>query len=104
MLTRVQAMGENKQIAEKIQEGLSLNLYQLQQQSSELLPDRNLSSGEVKRLGDFPVAGTATMDIYQGLYLQKEKVSMKAIRSMKADERSRQVRSASASFLDPKHI
>ncbi|KAG2013889.1 TKL/TKL-ccin protein kinase, variant 2 [Coprinopsis cinerea AmutBmut pab1-1] len=83
------AMGENKQIAEAIQQGLSLNLYQLQKQSSELLPNRNLSSGEVKRIGEFPVAGTATMDIYEGLYLGKEKVSMKAIRAMKADEKSR---------------
>jgi hypothetical protein len=84
-------MGENKQIAEAIQQGLSLNLYQLQKQSSELLPNRNLSSGEVKRIGEFPVAGTATMDIYEGLYLGKEKVSMKAIRAMKADEKSRHV-------------
>ncbi|TFK27094.1 kinase-like protein [Coprinopsis marcescibilis] len=84
------AMSQNKQTAEKIQQGLSVNLYQLQQQCGELLPDLNLSSGEVKRISEFPVAGTTTMDIYEGLYLGKEKVSMKAIRAMKADDKSLQ--------------
>lgn len=82
------AMGENKQTAERIQQGLSLNLYQLQKQSGQLLPDFNLSSGEVKRISQFPVRGNATMDIYEGLYLGNERVSMKAIRAMKTDDRT----------------
>ncbi|KAF5333294.1 hypothetical protein D9611_002226 [Ephemerocybe angulata] len=89
LMTMMQtAMGDNKQTAERIQQGLSLNLYQLQKQSGQLLPNFNLSSGEVKRTGDFPVRGNATMDIYEGVYLGNERVSMKAIRAMKTDERT----------------
>ncbi|KDR83338.1 hypothetical protein GALMADRAFT_235416 [Galerina marginata CBS 339.88] len=83
------AMGENKQNAEKIHEGLSANLYEFQSQFQELLPDFHLQSGEVKKIGEYPVRGTATMDIYEGLYLGREKVAIKAIRSMKFDEQSK---------------
>lgn len=82
-------MGENKQTAERIQQGLSVNLYELQQKTGGLLPDCNLNSGEVKRTGEFPVRGNATMDIYEGIYLGKERVSMKAIRAMKGDDRTK---------------
>lgn len=81
-------MGENKQVAERIQHGLSVNLYELQQKTGGLLPNCNLDSGEVKRTGQFPVRGNSTMDIYEGIYLGKERVSMKAIRAMKGDERT----------------
>jgi hypothetical protein len=81
-------MGENKQVAERIQHGLSVNLYALQQKTGGLLPNCNLDSGEVKRTGQFPVRGNSTMDIYEGIYLSKERVSMKAIRAMKGDERT----------------
>ncbi|KAF8974773.1 kinase-like domain-containing protein [Flammula alnicola] len=90
MMVMIQtAMGENKQNAEKMHEGLSANLYQFQSQFHELLPDFHLQSGEVKKIGEFPVRGTATMDIYEGLYLGREKVAIKAIRSMKFDEQSK---------------
>ena len=85
-------MGENKQTAERIQQGLSQNLYQLQKKSGQLLPNFNLNSGEVKRTSDFPVRGNATMDIYEGIYLGSERVSMKAIRAMKTDDRTVHVR------------
>ncbi|RXW25178.1 hypothetical protein EST38_g690 [Candolleomyces aberdarensis] len=89
LMTMMQtAMGENKQTAERIQHGLSQNLYQLQKTSGQLLPNFNLNSGEVKRTSDFPVRGNATMDIYEGIYLGSERVSMKAIRAMKTDDRT----------------
>ena len=95
----LQAMGENKQIAERIQQGLSSNLYQLQRKTGHLLPNFNLNSGEVKRTGSFPVRGNATMDIYEGIYLGSEKVSMKAIRAMKTDERTVHVRASSLRWV-----
>jgi hypothetical protein len=85
-------MGENKQNAEKTHKGLSANLYQFQSQFQELLPDFYLQSGEVKKVGDVAVRGTASMDIYEGLYLGRERVDIKAIRTMKFDEQSKRVR------------
>lgn len=92
-------MGENKQHAEKVHEGLSANLYQFQSQFHELLPDFHLQSGEVQKIGDYPVRGTATMDIYEGLYLGKEKVAIKVLRSLKFDEQSKRVRIFCPLFL-----
>lgn len=82
------AMGENKVAAEKRHEKMSSKLYDLQRQSGQLLPDFHLKFGEVQKIGDLPVRGTATIDIFEGLYLGREKVMIKAIRSMKCDERS----------------
>ncbi|KIK07601.1 hypothetical protein K443DRAFT_128984 [Laccaria amethystina LaAM-08-1] len=82
------AMGENKVAAEKRHEKMSSKLYDLQRQSGKLLPDFHLKFGEVQKIGDLPVRGTATVDIFEGLYLGREKVMIKAIRSMKCDERS----------------
>lgn len=82
------AMGENKVAAEKRHEKMSSKLYDLQRQSGKLLPDFHLKFGEVQKIGDLPVRGTATIDIFEGLYLGREKVMIKAIRSMKCDERS----------------
>lgn len=87
-----QAMGENKVAAEKRHEKMSSKLYDLQRQSGKLLPDFHLKFGEVQKIGDLPVRGTATIDIFEGLYLGREKVMIKAIRSMKCDERSLRVR------------
>jgi len=84
-------MGENKKKAEKTHKGLSANLYQFQSQFQELLPDFYLQSGEVIKVGDVAVRGTASMDIYEGLYLGRERVDIKAIRTMKFDEQSKRV-------------
>jgi hypothetical protein len=59
-------MGNNLRTANKQHNGLSSNLYDLQFKTHELLPDFNLRSGEVIRIGQFPVSGTSAMDIYKG--------------------------------------
>jgi len=100
-------MGENKENAERMHEGLSVNLYQFQSQFKELPPNSHLKSGEVKKVGEFPVQGTATMDIYEGLYLGREKVAIKAIRSMRFTEQSKRVSAFDyemASFTVTNHI
>ncbi|KAF9057400.1 kinase-like domain-containing protein [Panaeolus papilionaceus] len=87
MMTMFQAaMNENKQNSERVHDGLSANLFEFQTHFNELLPDFYLQSGEVKKIGKLPVRGTATMDIYEGLYLGRQKVAIKVIRSMHFDD------------------
>jgi hypothetical protein len=45
--------------------GLQSNLYQLQMDSKSLLPEFHLKRGEVTRIGQFPVSGSASMDIWE---------------------------------------
>ncbi|KAG1715946.1 hypothetical protein ID866_1235 [Astraeus odoratus] len=72
------------------QRGLEANLYHLQKSSHTMLVNMNLRRGEVKRVGQYPVGGTHTMDIWEGLYLNEEKVAIKIIRAVHASPRSLQ--------------
>ncbi|PFH50547.1 hypothetical protein AMATHDRAFT_60805 [Amanita thiersii Skay4041] len=84
-----QLLGENKQAAERRHQGISSNLYQFQKQSGLLLPKFQLDSGEVKRTSDHPVGTTSSgMDIYEGIYLGCEKVAIKVVRSVNANDAS----------------
>ncbi|KAJ3710941.1 kinase-like domain-containing protein [Lentinula raphanica] len=83
------ALQENKNIADRTHNGLASNLYELQQISDNLLPNMNLQSGEVVREGNFPVSGTAAMDIYKGRYLNREDVAIKVVRAVNSNEASK---------------
>ncbi|GLB33605.1 putative TKL TKL-ccin protein kinase [Lyophyllum shimeji] len=81
-------MAENKRLAERAHTGISKNLWQLQAQSGELMPELHLKSGEVKRISEQPIRWTNIVDIYEGVYLESEKVYIKALRVVDANEDS----------------
>ncbi|KAJ6599272.1 kinase-like domain-containing protein [Mycena vulgaris] len=83
-----QLLGENARTADRVHNGLSSNLYELQFKSRELLPDFNLRSGEVIRIGQFPISGTSAMVNLNCLYLQREKVAIKVVRAVNSNEHS----------------
>ncbi|KAJ8077720.1 hypothetical protein PM082_002153 [Marasmius tenuissimus] len=66
--------------------GLSQNLYQLQITTKILLPEPNLVSGEITGMETRAIAGTATVDVYRGRYLQRENVAIKVVRAVEGDE------------------
>ena len=71
--------------------GIASNLYSVQQSTGELLPDIDLSHGEVRRLGSNPVGGSPAFDIWEGEYLGKEKVAIKIIRGIQVTPKVREV-------------
>ncbi|KIK53708.1 hypothetical protein GYMLUDRAFT_49241 [Collybiopsis luxurians FD-317 M1] len=83
------ALAENRHTADITHNGIAANLWELQQNTQSLLPKLDLEAGEVVRIGNFPVSGTAAMDIYEGFYLNREKVAIKVVRAVNSDENSK---------------
>ncbi|KAJ7619883.1 kinase-like domain-containing protein [Mycena rosella] len=89
LMARMQTfLGDSITLGSGLHSGLSTNLHHLQLENNELLPDFHLRFGEVERIGQFPVSGSAFLDIYEGLYLQKERVAVKVIRAANSNETS----------------
>jgi len=61
------------------QDTLRLDLHKLLSRCHELLPDPNLRRGEVQFSRDRPVATSGGLDVYEGIYLGGEKVTIKMI-------------------------
>ncbi|KAN0097713.1 Protein kinase-like domain containing protein [Tylopilus felleus] len=69
-------------------QGLGTNLYQIQKSTGKLLANMHLQRGEVRRLGPYPVSGTGSMDIWEGIYLSEEKVAIKILRAVHSTPKS----------------
>lgn len=63
---------------------LESNLYNLLLSSRTLLPNMNLKRGEVRRTGNYAVNGTSRTDIWEGCYLNEEKVAIRVLRAVYA--------------------
>lgn len=72
-------------------QGLGSNLYRVQKSTGKLLANMHLQRGEVRRLGQYPVSGTGSMDIWEGLYLNEEKVAIKILRAVHSNPKSLEV-------------
>ncbi|KAF9246931.1 kinase-like domain-containing protein [Melanogaster broomeanus] len=68
--------------------GLGTNLYRIQKSTGKLLANMHLQRGEVRRIGQYPVSGTGSMDIWEGLYLNEEKVAIKILRAVHSTPKS----------------
>lgn len=64
--------------------GLESNLYNLLQSSRTLLPNMNLKRGEVRRTSHYAVNGTSRTDVWEGCYLNEEKVAIRVLRAVYA--------------------
>lgn len=71
--------------------GLESNLYHIQHSSQSLLPNMNLKRNEVKRIGQYAVKGTGSADIWEGLYLNEEKVAIKILRAVHCEPQTLRV-------------
>lgn len=65
--------------------GMESNLYHIQHSSQSLLPNMNLRRGEVRRIGQYAVKGTGSADIWEGYYLNEEKVAIKILRAVSCE-------------------
>lgn len=64
--------------------GLESNLYNLLRSSRTLLPNMNLRRGEVRRTSNYAVNGTSRTDVWEGCYLNEEKVAIRVLRAVYA--------------------
>ncbi|KIK78962.1 hypothetical protein PAXRUDRAFT_162610 [Paxillus rubicundulus Ve08.2h10] len=65
-------------------EGLGNNLYHLQESIGILLPKMHLQHGEARRVAQHPVKATGPIDIWEGLYLNEQKVAIKTLRTVRS--------------------
>jgi len=78
------------------------NLYRIQQSSHSLLPSMHLKRGEVKRIGQYAIKGTGVADIWEGYYLNEEKVAIKVLRAVGCEPQTIKVNFNHLCFkLDP---
>ncbi|OAX43390.1 kinase-like protein [Rhizopogon vinicolor AM-OR11-026] len=89
ILTMMQEnLAENETVTETVDDGLQSNLYNILQGSGTLLPNMNLQRGEVRRTSSYAVKGTAQTDIWEGCYLNQEKVAIKVMRTAYASPKT----------------
>jgi len=70
---------------------LQATLYELQTGSNELLPEIDLPGGEARRFGRHPIGGNGFFDIWKGLWLGRDEVAMKTLRSVRVEPKTREV-------------
>lgn len=66
-------------------------LLQLQNITGQPLPNVEFSSGEVRRIGRDPIRGNSAFDIWEGLYLERDKCAIKAMRGLNVTPDTRRV-------------
>ena len=71
--------------------GFQKNLYTMQKSSGQLLPKVELKHGEVRRVSNNPVGGSAAFDIWVGEYLGQEKCAIKVVRGIEVSPKIRDV-------------
>lgn len=71
-------------ISATAEHGLESNLYNLLRSSRTLLPDMHLKRGEVRRTSDYAVYRTTWIGIWEGCYLNEEKVVIQVLRAVYA--------------------
>lgn len=59
---------------------LQQSVYRISKHYGVLPPNLDLKSGEVRRIGLHAVGGNTVFDIYEGRWLDRDKVALKAIR------------------------
>ena len=70
---------------------LARNLLGVQQRSGQLLPGIELKHGEIRRIGQHPVGGSAAFDIWEGEYLNGAKCALKVVRGVEVSPKIREV-------------
>ncbi|KAF9257179.1 kinase-like protein [Marasmius fiardii PR-910] len=83
-----ESMGDLKTSSTNQYVAISKILHDLQTSEKTLLPNLHLVSGEITDVENQAVYATASMDIYRGCYLHREKVAIKVIRVVNANEKT----------------